>query len=133
MAQINNTWGNYKLEYFLFPSEEFDRFNEYVGKYGGLSDYQIYDEINTVKGQVSSDVVKQHMQNLDAISQLQGFVDNHTRQRILKTKELLASTAGGNTKSNVETNYFGGSSLLLWFLVLVSIWRRPNGGFGWYW
>lgn len=134
MAQINNTVGNYSLDYFLFPSQNFGVFNEYMEKYGGMTDNQIYGEMNIVKGQVSSEVVRQHIQNLDAIAQMQGFVDNNTRQRINKTKEVLTSTVGQNSKSNVDAQFFGGTSLLLWFLILVSIWRRPyGGGFGWFW
>jgi|GEM_PF-2419482 len=131
VAQINNTWGNYSLDYFLFPSQHFDQFNQYMEKYGGMTDSQIYNEINIVKGQVSPEVIRQHTANLDAIAQLQGFVDNHTRQRIARTKEVLASNVGSNSRY-VESQYFGGSSLLLWFLLLVSIWRRPFGG-GWFW
>ncbi len=133
MAQINNTWGNYSLDYFLFPSQHLDLFNQHMEKYGGMTDSQIYNEINAVKDQVSSEVVRQHMTNLDAIAQMQGFVDNHTRQRIARTKEILASSSGSNASQRVETQFFGGSSLLLWFLLLVSIWRRPLGGYGWFW
>ncbi len=133
MAQINNTTGNYSLEYFLFPSQHYDLFNQYMEKYGGMTDSQIYNEINVAKGEVSGDVVRQHITNLDAIAQMQGFVDNHTRQRIVRTKEVLASNLSSNVRHNVESHFFGGSSLLLWFLILVSIWRRPLGGYGWFW
>lgn len=129
MAQLKTSNGKYSFDYVIFPSEHSDQFNEFMDKYGGLSDSEIYGLMMKTKNKLSNDIVQKHIANLDALSNMNGFVTDSTRQRIALAKQALTSKSGSPNKSNsVETQFFGGSSLLLWFLLLTSIYRRPFAG-----
>jgi len=131
MAEITNARGNYALDFFMLPSEYIDEFNDFMAQYGELSDYDIFEKIVDTKAQLSHNVLSQHITNLDALSQLNGFITDLTKQRIeLVKRTLTADTGSSNSQSIVETQFFGGTSLLLWFLILAAIWRRPFFGFG---
>ncbi|MBM7615185.1 hypothetical protein [Alkaliphilus hydrothermalis] len=131
MAEITNAKGQYNLDFLMIPSEYIDSFNNFMTQYGELSDADIYKEILSSKVKVSENVLRQHVNNLDALSQMSGFVSDSTKQRIQMVKRVLTTDTGGsNMQSAVETQFFGGTSLLLWFLTLAAIWRRPFYGFG---
>jgi hypothetical protein len=68
------------------------------------------------------------VKNLDALSKMEGFVTDTHRQRIDMVKSILTAetrVSRPSQQSGVETQIFFGSSLLLWFLILAAIWRRP--------
>ncbi|KAB3529296.1 hypothetical protein F8154_14870 [Alkaliphilus pronyensis] len=132
MAEIINTTGRYSLDFVMLPSEYIEKFNEFMGQYGELSDKEIFNKISDTKAQVSSNVLNQHINNLDALYQMSGMVTDSTKSRIQLVKQVLTADSGtSNSYSLVETQFFGGTSLLLWFLILAAIWRRPFfGGFG---
>ncbi|SNS06403.1 hypothetical protein SAMN05446037_1003220 [Anaerovirgula multivorans] len=131
MAEVVNTKGEYTLDFIMVPSQHIGQFNDFMTQYGDKSDYEIFSEIAEVKDQLSQDLLNQHIANLDALSQMNGFVTDGTKQRIAAVKEILTADAGSsNTGSNVDSQFFfGGTSLLLWFLLLAGIFRRPFGGF----
>ncbi|AKL94760.1 hypothetical protein CACET_c12950 [Clostridium aceticum] len=131
MAEIVNTNRGYTLDFILLPSQHIGEFNDFMMQYGDKSDYDIFKEIAEVKGKVSQDLLKQHTANLNALSQMNGFVTDMTQERIEVIKEILAEDTGSsNNVSNIDSQFFfGGSSLLLWFLILAGIWRRPFWGF----
>ncbi|MCC5910597.1 MAG: hypothetical protein JJT76_09195 [Clostridiaceae bacterium] len=135
MAEIVNDRGGYTLDFIMVPSEYIGEFNDFMVQYGDKSDYDIYRQIVDTKSELSQDLLNQHIKNLDSLSQMNGFVTDATKQRIAAVKEILtADTGSSNSQANVETQFFGGTSLLLWFLILAGIWRRPfrgfRGGFG---
>jgi len=130
MAEITNTKGSYALDFLMLPSEYVPKFNEFMTQYGELSDHEIFKNIIDIKSQISSNVLNQHINNLNLLSQMNGFVNETTKQRIQLVKGALAEDTGSSNSHNVvETQFFGGTSLLLWFLILAGIWRRPFYGF----
>jgi len=129
MPDIVSTKGNYTLDFIMVPSEHIDKFNEFMMQYGDKSDYEIFSEIAKVKGELSQDLLNQHISNLDSLSQMNGFITDLAHQRIAAVKEVLHYNSDQSEKSNVDSQFFfGGTSLLLWFLTLAAIWRRPFGG-----
>ncbi len=105
----------------IFPSDQMEKYNEYQKQYGNLPTRQIFREMARVKGEVSQEVLDQHIQNIDALSNMGGFITDSQKGRIEQVKTLL-KYPNAETAKNVETEYVSGTSLLLWFLILVGIW-----------
>ncbi|WP_026475717.1 hypothetical protein [Alkaliphilus transvaalensis] len=131
MAEITNVSGNYSLDFLMIPSEHIAEFNNFMSQYGNLDDYDLYRQILNTKSKLSPNLINQHIRNLDALAQMEGLVNPSAKRKIPLVKELLNADIDSIGESNVETQFWGGSSLLLWFLLLAAIWRRPfYGGFG---
>ncbi|KAB3530506.1 hypothetical protein [Alkaliphilus serpentinus] len=134
MAEIIDARGRYSLDFLMIPREHIGKFNEFMEEFGDVSDYDLYKQILDTKSKVSANVLNQHMKNLDALSSMTGFVTDSTKGRIELVKRVLNTDTGSSKpKSHVENQFWGGSSLLLWFLILAAIWRRPffgGPGFG---
>ncbi|MDR5659639.1 hypothetical protein RH915_09040 [Serpentinicella sp. ANB-PHB4] len=129
MPEIINNKGDYALDFIMIPSEHIGEFNDFMTQYGDLSDYDLFNEILVTKNEVSQSELQSHIKNLDALSQMDGFVNDFTRQRIELVKEVLNTDSSTTPQSKIEKQFlFGGSSLLLWFLTLAAIWRRPFRG-----
>lgn len=96
----------------------------YTKEYGDKSEQYLAREIMKIKASVPSNVIDQHIKNLDHLSQMEGFITIEMKQRIDMLKRIL-NNPSGRSQSNVEGQFFGGSGLLLWFLLLTSIWRKP--------
>jgi hypothetical protein len=118
---------NYNIEQIIWPAEEMGKFDEYHQQYGNMPDKVIFQEIMKVKSEVSQELIQKHVHNLEALAQLQGFTNDTQKQRIDYVKSILnAPVRQRVAESDVESQlFFGGTSLLLWFLLLTSIWRRP--------
>jgi hypothetical protein len=114
------------VEMLIFPADQMEQYNEFKKQYGNMPERQIYREIGRLKNQVSQEVLDQHIKNLDAVSNMEGFITEGQKGKIAQVKSLLgynnASRARGSQDSRVETEYVSGTSLLLWFLILVAIW-----------
>lgn len=112
----------------------YEKFQEYMKQYEGASERQIMAEIMRVRGEVSQEVLNAHFKNLELMGNMEGFGNEQIRQRIAMMKNMLAANTPAASSRTVETaQFFGGSSLLLWFLLLTAIWRRPffgRPGFG---
>ena len=114
------------LEMLIFPADQMEKYNEFKQQYGNMSTRQIYREIANLKNGVSQEVLDQHIKNLDAISNMGGFITEDHKMKINQVKSVLgyqnASKPKGSQGSSVETEFVSGTSLLLWFLILVAIW-----------
>ena len=117
----------YLLNPIVMEKTHYEKFEEYMKQYEGASERQLMSEIMRVRGEVSSEVVNTHIRNLELMGQMEGFADAQIQQRIAMMKNMLTANAAASS-GTVETAQWGGSGLLLWFLLLSSIWRRP--GFG---
>jgi hypothetical protein len=117
---------NDAIEMLIFPADQMEQYNEFKKQYGDLPERQIYREIAKLKNQVSQEVLDQHIKNLDAVSNMEGFITEDQKGKIAHIKSLLgyknASRVKDSQNSRVETEYVSGTSLLLWFLILVAIW-----------
>ncbi|MDF2547456.1 MAG: hypothetical protein K0R93_2354 [Anaerosolibacter sp.] len=114
------------LEMLIFPAEQMEKYNEFKQQYGNLSERQIYREIARLKNEVSQEVLDKHIKNLDAISNMEGFITEDQKGKIEQVKSFIGyqntSRTKGSQNSRVETEFVSGTSLLLWFLILVAIW-----------
>ena len=109
----------------LLNAEQIKELEGYQKKYANKSDQFILREIHRIKPTVPANIVNQHVKNLDHLYQMEGFVDQEQKKRISTVKKIL-STPSRNPQSNAEAQFFCcGGGLLLWFLVLAAIWRRP--------
>ncbi|SHJ94367.1 hypothetical protein SAMN02745975_03284 [Geosporobacter subterraneus DSM 17957] len=124
----------YLLNPMIMEKTHYEKFQEYMKQYEGASERQIMAEIMRVRGEVSQDVLNAHLKNLELMGNMEGFGNEQIRQRIAMMKNALAAGAPAASSRTIETaQFFGGSSLLLWFLLLTAIWRRPffgRPGFG---
>ena len=118
----------YLLNPIVMEKTHYEKFEEYMKQYENASERQLMSEIMRVRGEVSSEVVNTHINNLELMGQMEGFADAQIQQRIAMMKNMLAANVPAASTGTVETAQWGGSGLLLWFLLLSSIWRRP--GFG---
>lgn len=117
----------YFLNQKILSPEQTKEFKEFSKKYENKSKRYVAREILKTKSNVSEEVIQQHVHNLDLMAQMQGFVDEEKVANIEYAKNLLLQeTPYSNNRytkrSSVEAQYVSGTSLLLWFLLLVIIW-----------
>lgn len=122
----------YALDLMILPNDKIAEFDKFMKEYGNKSDKYLFREMMRVKAEVSTEVLQKHLKNLDALSKMEGFVTDEHRRRIEMVKDVLtretpAPRQKTESKGVAETQFFVGSSLLLWFLALAAIWRRPWG------
>ncbi len=105
--------------------EQIKELEGYSKKYANKSDQFLLREIQRIKPTVPQNVINQHINNLDHLYHMDGFINRAQKQRIDMIKKILSSPSGRG-KPDAEGQFFCcGSGLLLWFLVLAAIWRRP--------
>lgn len=158
----------YLINKAVLSQDQLSQVEKYAQEYYDKPDDYIYNEIRRLKSQVSPTVVNQYINNLDHLSQMQGFLTDNTKVRINKCKSILEAAAKnpqryrGNPRRPVNPinpenpvnpvnpinpekpvnpvnpinpinpinpkyveSLGGGAALLLWFLLLVAIWRKP--------
>ncbi|MFT9497485.1 hypothetical protein [Anaerosolibacter sp.] len=125
---MKNNQNAYTLDLVMLPNDKLGEYNKFLEQYGNVPDKYILREMYRVKGEVSQEVLSQHIKNLDALSNMEGFVTDDHKQKIEMVKNILTAEtriSRPSQQAEVETQFWGGSSLLLWFLTLAAIWRRP--------
>jgi hypothetical protein len=125
---MKNNQSAYTLDLVMLPNDKLEEYNKFIEQYGNVPDKYIWREMYRVKGEVSQEVLSQHIKNLDALSKMEGFVTDDHKQRMEMVKNILTTEtrmSRPSQQAEVETQFWGGSSLLLWFLTLAAIWRRP--------
>ena len=120
------TFAYFLNEKILTPKQTTE-FKEFSKKYENKSKRYIAKEILKTKSSVSQEVIQQHVHNLDLMAQMQGFVNEEKVANIEYAKKLLLQETPYSNRRNIqpssiETQYVSGTSLLLWFLILVMIW-----------
>ena len=131
-SRMNRPSISYTIDPIIFPSSQMDKFQEFMNQYGAMPYRQLLQEMAMVKTQVSADDIQKYVNNLDHFAQMDGFVTEDHRRRIQDVRNvLLAPSAVAQPESNADSQFFfAGPALLLWFLALAAIWRRPiYGGF----
>ncbi|PAB60623.1 hypothetical protein [Anaeromicrobium sediminis] len=115
----------YVLNSSLLSPEEQEEFEKFRKDYENKNKRQISREILRIKSRVSPEVIDQHIHNLDTLAQMKGFVTDETKANIEYVKRLLSQNTRVRSAGKPyppQPQYVSGSSLLLWFLVLVAIW-----------
>lgn len=133
MAQGYDNNFVYAFNKGILSEEQMKEIDIYMEKYANVPERYIMREIMRVKAEVTPDILNQHVKNLDHLSQMEGFVTEDAKKRIDMVKRILVNSPASSRKihqSNPESQFFfGGASLLLWFLALTAIWRRPYYGY----
>lgn len=122
---------NYLLNRMIIGEESVDRYDEFLNEYGQKSDEELYQEISKVQADVSNEAKKIHVRNLERLSRMEGFVDDDVRRRVEKVKGLIKIEESGSRRySRGSAQYFYGTSLLLWFLLVTALFRKPYYRYG---
>lgn len=110
------------------------KYDEFLNKYKDKSDRELFEEISRVQSKLSPEVKRQHIRNLEYLSQMGGFVDEEVKKRINFAKRLIViDDATEKTDSSMDVStaqFFGGSSLLLFFLLLTTLFRGRRYYYG---
>lgn len=114
----------------ILNDEEMKKFEKYMEEYGQTPDRYLLREISRVQRELPNELKMQHINNLEQLSKMQGFVDDEVINKINSVKRIIVIDNNSNTNNieniNEDMGYFEGSSLLLWFLLLTFLFRRRN-------
>jgi hypothetical protein len=120
----------YMINRMILNDEEMKEFEKYMEEYGQVPDRYLLREISRVQRELPNELKMQHINNLEQLSKMQGFVDDEIRNKINSVKRIIIidnSSSTDNTENiSEDIGYFEGSSLLLWFLLLTFLFRRRN-------
>lgn len=124
MSDFDNNSGKMIVKAFI-NDEAYGKYEKFLEEYGEKSDQDLYKEIENVQSEVSNDIKKQHLNNLELLGKMNGFISDEIIKRINYTKKIIIIEEENNSLSNnVEGQFFGGASLLLWFLLVTVIFRK---------
>lgn len=138
-----NNFGNMFNQIF-YDDKMMEQFDTFAEQYKDISDEELYSEIDRVQSELSEEVKQKHFNNLGLLAQMEGFVPNETVQSIERAKKLIKVNTSSSrsrplSEREIRRQFVGGASLLLWFLLLVVIWRgrrpfygRPFRGYPYY-
>lgn len=138
-----NNFGNMFNQIF-YDDKMMEQFDTFAEQYKDISDEELYSEIDRVQSELSEEVKQKHLNNLGLLAQMEGFVPNETVQSIERAKKLIKVNTSSSrsrplSEREIRRQFVGGASLLLWFLLLVVIWRgrrpfygRPFRGYPYY-
>lgn len=114
---------NFVLNNSILSDKDMEEYKQFMKKYDKKSDRYLIREIKKVQKQVSIENKKLHVKNLETLANMDGFVNDFTKRKIRYVNKLL-DLNDASAESEVEGQFFDGSSLLLWFLLLVIIFRQ---------
>ncbi|MBS4534621.1 hypothetical protein GOQ29_03225 [Clostridium sp. D2Q-14] len=125
-VDFNNNMGHL-LNRMILGEESVDKYDEFLKEYGQKSDEELFVEIDKIQKEVPDGIKSIHLRNLDRLARMEGFVDSDTIDKIDYVKKIIKVEESSNRRySGVNVQYFGGTSLLLWFLLLTVLFRRPR-------
>lgn len=141
MAQVYESEFPYIINKAVLSNDQMTQIDKYSQKYYNKSEDFIMKEIARVKSQVSPTIIKQYVNNLDHLYKMEGVFAEDTKNKINRVKSILSNPSRNPRRypnprqpvnpvepenpGCVEDLACGGVALLLWFLVLVAIWRKP--------
>lgn len=116
----------------LFYDESIlEQFQEFSTKYADVSDMEIYSQIDKLQAELSNEVKQMHIKNLDALANVEGFSEYNIAESVSEVKSLIKLDTKSNSsplsEEEVWSQYVGGSSLLLWFLLVTALFRGRRG------
>ncbi|WP_066502170.1 hypothetical protein [Abyssisolibacter fermentans] len=114
---------NFVLNNSILSDKDMEEYKQFMKKYDKKSDRYLIREIKKVQKQVSIENKKLHVKNLETLANMDGFVNDFTKRKIRYVNKLL-DLNDASAESEVESQFFDGASLLLWFLLLVIIFRQ---------
>ncbi|WDV45297.1 hypothetical protein PV797_17470 [Clostridiaceae bacterium M8S5] len=123
MPRKYNNNMNLVLSSAILTDKDMEEYKKFMKKYEKRSDRYLIREIRRIQRKVSTENKKLHAKNLDKLAQMDGFVDDFSKRKINYVKNLI-NINDSNAEAEVEGQFFDGASLLLWFLLLVIIFRQ---------
>lgn len=127
-----NNFG-YMFNRVLYDDSVLDELETYSKKYENTSDRELIYEIEKVQKEVPNEVKLQHIKNLELLSQMDTFSQQNSSDSVSYLKDLIQVNENvSNSPRLSRGQYVSGASLLLWFLLVAALYRRPFGrrGFG---
>lgn len=107
----------------FLDNETYNKYSEFVEEKKDKSDRYFYNEIEKVQSDVSNELKARHLNNLEYLSKMEGFINEDIRRRIEYIKSLI-KIEESESLQDIESQFFGGSSLLLWFLLVTVLFRK---------
>jgi len=127
-----NNFG-YMFNRLFYDEPVLNKLEEYSKQYENKSEREIYSEIQRVQKEVPNEVKVQHLKNLELLSQMDMFSQQSHKSNVSYLRDLVEIDENDYNSSHLSrSQYVTGSSLLLWFLLVTSLYRRPyyRRGFG---
>lgn len=120
-----NNFG-YMFNRLLYDESVLEELDKYSSQYEGKSDRELHEEIQRVQKEVPNEIKVQHMKNLELLSQMDMFSQQSYKSNVSYLKSLVEIDESVPYSSSIpRSQYVSGSSLLLWFLLVVALYRRP--------
>ncbi|MBS4536629.1 hypothetical protein GOQ29_13475 [Clostridium sp. D2Q-14] len=124
---MSNNFG-YMFNRLFYDESVLNELEKYSSQYENISDSELYVEIERVQKEVPNEIKAQHMKNLESLSQMNMFSEGSHSSDISHLRNLVEIDESNSYPSSISrSQYVSGSSLLLWFLLVVALWRRPFG------
>lgn len=129
----------YLFHEIALSKEDIAQLEEYHKEYANKSETHILRKIIEIKNTLSKEVLQQHKKNLNLLTQTEGFLSEDQKKKIQYLIHLLDSDIALRRRKGVEfsgekeQSFKGKNSLLLWFLLLSIIWRKPSFRYPFYW
>ncbi|MTI67354.1 MAG: hypothetical protein FH753_12265 [Firmicutes bacterium] len=118
----------YMFNKLLYDDSVLEKLDKYSKDYENKSNREILSYIEKLQADVSNDIKLQHIKNLELLSKMEGFTEENAIVNIKYLKRLLKVNENVSNHTRLNRNqYVSGSSLLLWFLLVTLIYRRPFG------
>lgn len=107
----------------FLDNESYNKYSEFVEDKKDKSDRYFYNEIEKVQSEVSNELKARHLNNLEYLSKMEGFINDDIKRKIEYIKSLI-KVEESESLQDIESQFFGGSSLLLWFLLVTVLFRK---------
>lgn len=107
----------------FLDNETYNKYSEFVEDKKDKSDRYFYIEIEKVQSEVSNELKARHLNNLEYLSKMEGFINEDIKRKIEYIKSLI-KVEESESLQDIESQFFGGSSLLLWFLLVTVLFRK---------
>lgn len=124
----------------FYDEETSKQLEKYADEYRDKSDDEIYQEIERVQVDVPNDVKQRHIQNLESLAKMEGLIGRDAVKTIDKLKGMIKIDEEASSTRNryrgryrarsIEAQFVTGASLLLWFLLVVILFRCCRPFFG---
>ena len=128
MSEQNKNNFGYMFNRVVYDEDMISQFDEFTNEYTNKSDRELYAEIEKIQSEVDINVKKKHINNLEHLAQMEGFVSAETAQHIDRIKKLIKVDESSSSSKSVDERSFHAqfasrSSLLLWFLLVTALFR----------
>ncbi|EOD00834.1 hypothetical protein [Caldisalinibacter kiritimatiensis] len=116
----------YMFNRLLYDEAVIEELDKYSKEYQDKTDREILAEIEKVQAEVPNEVKLQHIKNLELLSKMEGFKEENPMADMEFLKQLIrVDENASESRTLSRRQYVSGSSLLLWFLLLTVLYKRP--------